>query len=86
MDELTKELRALRDDVKALREQQAMPELMTPEQCARFLNRSDQVLYEWRRARLAGVKSGPPFLHITSKTILYDRADVLAWVREHRVN
>lgn len=85
MDELTQELRALRDDVKALQVKQALPELMTPEQCAEYLNRSVEVLYLWRKERIRGEQSGPPFLHISSRTILYDRADVLAWARSHRV-
>ena len=81
MDKLTEEIRALRDDVKALQVRQELPDLMTPAQCAEYLNRSEEVLYLWRKQQ-----SGPPFLHISSRTILYDREDVLAWARSHRVN
>lgn len=81
MDKLTEEIRALRDDVKALQVKQELPDLMTPAQCAQYLNRSEELLYLWRRD-----KEGPPFLHISSKTILYDREDVLEWARSHRVN
>ena len=45
MDELTEEIRALRDDVRALQVKQALPDLMTPAQCAQYLNRSEEVLY-----------------------------------------
>lgn len=85
MDSLTEEIRALRDEVKALRVTQDLPQLMTPEQCAEYLNRSVEVLYLWRKERLAGQDSGPPFLHISSRTILYDRDDVLLWARGHRI-
>lgn len=85
MDELTQELRALRDDVKALQVKQSLPDLMTPEQCAEYLGRSVEVLYVWRKERIRGENSGPPFLHISSRTILYDREDVLNWARSHRV-
>jgi len=81
MDKLTEEIRALRDDVKALHVKQELPDLMTPAQCAQYLNRSEEVLYLWRKER-----TGPPFLHISSRTILYDREDVLDWARSHRVN
>lgn len=86
MDELTEQIRAMRDDLKDIKAQQNMPQLMTPEQCAEYLNRSVEVLYLWRKERNTGRASGPPFLHISSKTILYDRQDVLEWARSHRVN
>lgn len=86
MDQLTQEIRSLRQTVEALQVKQALPDLMTPEQCAEYLNRSEEVLYLWRKQRNAGEESGPPFLHISSRTILYDREDVLAWARSHRVN
>jgi len=85
MEKLTEQIRALRDDVKALQVKQ-VPELMTSAQCAEFLNRSEEVLYLWRKQRNEGEGAGPPFLHISSRTILYDREDVLAWARSHRVN
>lgn len=80
MDELTQEIRALRDKIEALQLKQDLPQLMTPAQCAEFLQRSEEVLYLWRKER-----TGPPFLHITSRTVLYDRDDVLEWARSHRV-
>lgn len=86
MEDLTQEIRALRDELRALQVKQTLPDLMTPAQCAEYLNRSEEVLYLWRKERNAGQDSGPPFLHISSRTILYDREDVLAWARSHRVN
>lgn len=86
MDELTQEITALREDVRALQVKQSLPDLMTPAQCAEYLNRSEEVLYLWRKQRNEGEDAGPPFLHISSRTILYDREDVLTWARSHRVN
>lgn len=86
MDKLTLEIRALREEVRSLQQTQQYPDLMTPAQCAEFLNRSEEILYVWRRERNEGQESGPPFLHITSKTILYDKQDVLDWARSHRIN
>lgn len=86
MDQLTQEIRSMRQTVETLQVKQALPDLMTPAQCAEYLNRSEEVLYLWRKQRNAGEESGPPFLHISSRTILYDREDVLAWARSHRVN
>lgn len=80
MDTLTQEIRALREKIEALEFKQGLPQLMTPAQCAEFLQRSEEVLYLWRKER-----SGPPYLHITSRTVLYDRDDVLEWARSHRV-
>ena len=82
MDELTQEIRALR----GLQVKQKLPDLMTPAQCPEYLNRPEEVLYLWRKERDAGAESGPPFRHISSRTILYDREDVLEWARSHRVN
>lgn len=86
MENLTEEIRAMRDELRTLQVKQALPDLMTPAQCAEYLNRSEEVLYLWRKERNAGQHSGPPFLHISSRTILYDREDVLTWARSHRVN
>lgn len=86
MQNLTDEIRALRDEVRSLTMKQELPKLMTPAQCAEFLSRSEEVLYLWRKERIAGEASGPPFLHISSRTILYDQEDVLEWARSHRVN
>ena len=85
MEQLTDEIRALREDLRALQIKQELPDLMTPAQCAEYLNRSEEILYLWRKERNEGQQSGPPFLHISTRTILYDRVDVLAWARSHRV-
>lgn len=85
MEDLTQEIRALREEVRALQVKQNFVYLMTPAQCAEYLNRSEEVLYLWRKERNAGQDSVPPFLHISTRTILYDREDVLAWARSNRV-
>lgn len=80
MDDLIEEIRALRDDVAALKTQQQYPPLMTPAQTADFLSKSEEVLYLWRKER-----TGPPFLHVTSRSIYYHRDEVIAWAQSHRV-
>ncbi len=80
MQDLIDEIRALREDVAELKATDRFPPLMTPAQCADFLSKSEEVLYLWRKER-----TGPPYLHVTSRSIFYDREDVLAWARAHRV-
>lgn len=80
MDTLVEEIRALREDVAALKAADGFPPLMTPAQTAAFLSKSEEVLYLWRKER-----TGPPFLHVTTRSIFYDRDEVIAWARAHRV-
>ncbi len=80
MDDLVEEIRALRGEVAAFKTREQFPPLMTPAQTADFLSKSEEVLYLWRKER-----TGPPFLHVTSRSIFYDRDEVLAWARSHRV-
>jgi predicted DNA-binding transcriptional regulator AlpA len=81
--DLAVEVRALRDEVKALTERldgALGPKMMNTAQCAAFLGMSPDRLYEWRRERI-----GPPYLHLSSRSILYDRDAVIAWAQTHRV-
>ncbi|WP_102224685.1 helix-turn-helix transcriptional regulator [Acidimangrovimonas sediminis] len=81
--ELAQEIHALREEVKALAERlenATAPKLMNTAQCAAFLGKSPDRLYEWRRER-----QGPPYLHMSSRSILYDRDDVIAWAKSHEV-
>lgn len=50
----------------------------TPREAAETLNRSIVTLERWRRLRM-----GPPFYRVAGR-ILYDRAEILAWVESHR--
>ena len=80
---LSNEIRALRDEVKALSERiegASAPKMMNTAQCAAFLGKSPDILYEWRRDR-----KGPPFLHLSSRSILYDRDSVIEWAQSHEV-
>ena len=86
MEDLTQEIRALRDELRALQVKQTLPDLMTPAQCAEYLNRSEEVRYRGGKVRSAGQVRGPRWLGRSGRTILYDREDVLAWARSHRVN
>ncbi|WP_158308156.1 helix-turn-helix transcriptional regulator [Roseobacter litoralis] len=83
--ELSEEIRALRETVDQMAEQLARVEpnekLMTTPECAEFLGVGKDVMFEWRKNG-----EGPPYLHMTARTIRYDRDDVLAWARSHRVN
>lgn len=80
MDEILQEIRVLRDDLAASKTPEQFPPLMTPAQTAGFLSKSEEVLYLWRKER-----RGPPFLYVTSRSIFYDRDEVIAWARSHRV-
>ena len=54
MEHIELEIRALREDVKALSAQLngvVTPKLMNTAQCAAFLGKSPDILYEWRKER-----------------------------------
>jgi predicted DNA-binding transcriptional regulator AlpA len=83
VNDLELEIRALREDVKALAAQLngvTTPKLMNTAQCAAFLGKSPDILYEWRRDR-----KGPPFLHLSARSIMYDRDTVIAWANSHEI-
>lgn len=84
-DQIANEVRALRDEVAALKVQNASPKLMTPSQCADLLQMTTRRLEEMRKRRYAGEDLGPPFLHLSIRKVLYDRDEVLAWANAHRV-
>jgi len=84
-EQIADQLRALRDEVAALKAQYAAPKLMTTSQCAELLQMTTRRLEEMRKRRNLGDDLGPPFLHLSSKKVLYDRDEVLAWARSHRV-
>lgn len=54
-------------------------ELLTQEQAAEFLHKSPRVLRFWRTAGI-----GPVYVKL-GKTVLYDRADLVAYVRSNTV-
>jgi len=82
--DLSEEVRALRYTVGQMSDQLTRlgvgPKLMKTSECAEFLGVSEVVLFEWRQKR-----QGPPYLHITARTLRYDRDDVIEWARSHRV-
>lgn len=81
--DLAEEMRALRDEIKVLSERvdgAYAPKMMNTAQCAAFLGKSPDILYEWRRDR-----KGPPYLHLSSRSILYDRDSVIEWAQSHEV-
>jgi predicted DNA-binding transcriptional regulator AlpA len=82
--DLTEEVRALRYNVGQMAEQLTRiglgPKLMKTPEAAEFLGVSPEVLFEWRQKG-----EGPPYLHITARTLRYDRDDMIEWARSHRV-
>jgi predicted DNA-binding transcriptional regulator AlpA len=82
--EFSEELRALRETVGLMADQLTRigvgPKLMKTSDAAEFLGVSPDVLFEWRQKG-----EGPPYLHITARTLRYDRDDVIEWARSHRV-
>ena len=84
MTNLSDEICALRDTVGQLADQLtrigAGPKLMTTPECAEFLGLGKDVMFEWRKNG-----EGPPYLHITSRTIRYDRDVVMVWAKSKEV-
>ncbi|MBC7155633.1 MAG: helix-turn-helix domain-containing protein [Rhodobacteraceae bacterium] len=84
MLDLSEEVSALRYTVGQMADQLTRiglgPKLMKTPEAAEFLGVSPEVLFEWRQKRM-----GPPYLHITSRTIRYDRDDLVAWAQSHKV-
>lgn len=82
--DLSEEVRALRYTVGQMSDQLTRiglgPKLMKTADAAEFLGLSQEVLFEWRQKG-----EGPPYLHITARTLRYDRDDVIEWARSHRV-
>ena len=84
MMDLAEEVRELRKTVGLMADQLTRigvgPKLMKISEVAEFMGVTEAVIYEWRR-----MGEGPPFLHITARTVRYDRDDVIAWAQSHRV-
>lgn len=82
--DLAEEVRALRETVGQMADQLTRigvgPKLMKISEVAEFMGVTEAVIYEWRR-----MGEGPPFMHITARTVRYDRDDVIEWARSHRV-
>ena len=82
--DLAEEVRELRKTVGIMSDQLTRigvgPKLMKISEVVEFMGVTEAVIYEWRR-----MGEGPPFLHITARTVRYDRDDVIAWAQSHRV-
>jgi len=82
--EITEEVRAMRSELVALRDQITRitnpTEYLSPKQLAAYLGLSVDVLNDWRRLR-----RGPPFVQSSSRFVRYRRADVDAWATENLV-
>ena len=82
--EISEEVRELRKTVGLMADQLTRigvgPKLMKAHEAAAFLGVGEVVMFEWRQKRM-----GPPYLHITSRTIRYDRDDLVAWAQSHKV-
>ena len=84
MLDLSEEVSALRYTVGQMADQLSRiglgPKLMKTPEAAELLGVPPEVLFEWRQKG-----EGPPYLHITARTLRYDRDDVVEWARSHRV-
>ena len=82
--DLAEEVRALRETVGLMADQLTRlgvgPKLMKTSEAGEFLGVGPDVMFEWRAKG-----EGPPYLHITARTLRYDRDDVIAWAKSHRV-
>lgn len=67
-------------EVRNSLEAERFPPIMTTQQVAHLLDLSTEWLFQARKTR-----TGPPFIQISRQTVRYDRDDVLAWARRHRV-
>ena len=82
--EPTNDLRAVREELSALRDDIARinnpTEYLTSKQTAEVLNLSVDVLNNWRRER-----RGPNFIQSSSRFVRYRRSDVDVWAGENLV-
>lgn len=81
---LSDEMFALRETVGLMADQLTRigvgPKLMTTPECAELLSVGKDIMFEWRKSG-----EGPPYLHITARTIRYDRDAVIEWAQSHEV-
>ncbi len=84
MENVSEELRSMRETISHVADQLTRigvgPKLMNTEEAGEFLGVGRDVMYQWRKAG-----EGPPYLHITSRTIRYDRDQLVAWAQSHVV-
>jgi hypothetical protein len=59
--------------------QEARNHLLTPAEAGRRLNRSPTTLGIWRRQG-----TGPRYIQMSARTIMYDPKDLEAYIDEHR--
>lgn len=67
-------------ELRAAFQQQAYPEIMTPQQAAAFLGLSVDHMRDMRAEKI-----GPAYSQPASKTIRYLRSDLIDWLNRSRV-
>ena len=55
------------------------PEIMTPKECAAYLEVTDETLFRWRKDGF-----GPPYSQPNSRIVRYLRSEVVEWLKEVR--
>jgi hypothetical protein len=59
------------------------PALLTTDQLARLLKRDPSTLRRWRTSQPV---QGPPYIRLSARVVMYDLADVEAWLARHRTD
>lgn len=60
-------------------------EVLNPKEAATFLRTTVRTLKFWRSNRSKGLDpKGPPYSRTGHKTILYLKADLIAWIEENK--
>ncbi|WP_170571147.1 helix-turn-helix transcriptional regulator [Ruegeria atlantica] len=71
---------ALESRLNELETKLSLPHCMTTRQVCEFVGISEVQFYEWK-------KQGdvPPAMYWSARTVRYDREDVMAWAKAHKV-
>lgn len=80
MTDLEDRVATLENALKAISDGD-MPFLMTTKQVVKFLQISENRFHEWKREGIFDV----PEIRWSERSIRYEREDVLAWARDHKV-
>ncbi|MET4130034.1 helix-turn-helix domain-containing protein [Roseovarius sp. MBR-6] len=67
------------DDLRSLIARTNPPEVMTPGEAAEFVGVTTETLYRWRKDGW-----GPKYSQINSRIVRYQKADLIAFLGEHR--
>jgi predicted DNA-binding transcriptional regulator AlpA len=74
------QIRALEARIERLEQSSELPLLMTPKQVCEYVGISERQFYTWK-----GAGDVPTPLYLSARTVRYDRDDVVAWAKSHKV-